>query len=112
MVAVSPDKISDPSVVSEVIAKLDDLIAITTRPLPDDERAHGWDEEDWKTMLNGLTEWRKQISSRGFLNRGDTGWQLRALYDLDHVDTEYGVADAFLDLGIRVSDALDRLSNE
>ena len=54
-----------------------------------------------------LRRWRQRITLRGFLNSTDVGWQTRALFDFEHVDTGYGVAHAFVVLGNRVSDALE-----
>jgi len=101
-----PEQINDPRFVAKVIEELDGLIAVTNLPLPEDERTRGWDEQGWISMLEMLTRWRERIISRGFLDSTDTGWQTRALFDFDHVDTGYGVALEFVILGNKISDTL------
>ena len=77
------------------------------QPLPDDERAHGWTDHEWELMADIVSRWRERVTERGFLSSTDAGWQAKALFDFDHVDTDYGVAHSFVVLGNSISDALN-----
>lgn len=100
--------LDDARIFGEVLSELDDLVAVTSGPLPDDERVHGWTDREWGEISRLLSEWRDRLSRRGFLGSEDVSWQTRSLFAFDHVDTGYGVALALVVLATRISDALNR----
>ena len=101
------DRLDDPALLAGVLALLDELVSQTGQPLPDDEREHGWTDSGWDQMADIVSRWRVRIAERGFLSSTDVGWQVRALFDFDHVDTGYGVAHSFVALGNSIADALN-----